>query len=73
MGVPDLGSWVLYDDPIVELEFWARELGLVFIDLLRVLQPLFRVSSKLRVCDRLIVFGGRSSCPLAPPKTLRWA
>ena len=32
MGVPDLGSWVLYDDPIVELEFWARELVTVFLD-----------------------------------------
>ena len=72
MGVPDLG--VLYDDPIVELEIWARELGLVFFDLLRILQPLLLVSSKLRVCGLLIVFGGWSSCPLAPPKQpLRWA
>ena len=56
MGVPDLG--VLHDDPIVELEFWARELGPVFFDLLRVLQPLLHVSSKLRVCDPLIVHEG---------------
>ena len=34
MGVPDLG--VLHDDPIAEPEFWARELGPVFFDFLRV-------------------------------------
>ena len=49
MGIPDLGDWVLHDDPIAELEFWARELGPVFFDLLRVLQPLLHVNSKLRV------------------------
>ena len=37
MSVPDFGSWVLYDDPIAELEFWARELGPAFFDLFRVL------------------------------------
>ena len=69
MGVPDFGNWVLHDDPIVELEFWARELGPVFFDLLCVFQPLLYVGSELCVCDSLVVlFGGRSSCPLAPPK-----
>ena len=24
MGIPDLGDWVLHDDPIAELEFWAQ-------------------------------------------------
>ena len=36
MGVPDLGDWVLHDDPIAELEFWARELEPAFFDLFRV-------------------------------------
>ena len=36
MGIPDLGGWVLHDDPIAELEFWARKLGPVFFDFLRV-------------------------------------
>ena len=36
VGVPDFSDWVLNDDPIAELEYWARELGLVFFDLFRV-------------------------------------
>ena len=34
---PDLSGWVLYDDPIAELELRARELGPAFLDFLRVL------------------------------------
>ena len=34
VGAPTFG--VLHDDPIVELEFWARELEPVFFDLFRV-------------------------------------
>ena len=49
MSIPDFGSWVLYDDPIAELEFRARELGPAFFDLFCVLKPLFHVSGKLRV------------------------
>ena len=49
MSVPDLGDWVLNDDPIAELEFWARELGPAFFDLFCVLEPLLHVSGKLRV------------------------
>ena len=49
VSVPDLSSWVLYDDPIAELELRARELGPAFLDLLCVLKPLFHVSGKLRV------------------------
>ena len=49
MSVPDFGSWVLYDDPIAELECWARELGPAFFDLFRVLKPLLHMSGKLRV------------------------
>ena len=44
MRVPDLSSWVLYDDPIAELEHRARELGPAFFDLFSVLKPLFHVS-----------------------------
>ena len=69
MSIPDFGSWVLYDDPVAELELRARELGPAFFDLFCVLKPLFHVSGKLRVRDSLILlFGGWSSCPLAPPK-----
>ena len=49
VGVPDFSDWVLNDDPIAELEFWARELGPAFFDLFCVLKPLFHVSGKLRV------------------------
>ena len=49
MSVPDLSSWMLYDDPIAELELRARELGPAFFDLFCVLKPLFHVSGKLRV------------------------
>ena len=49
MRVPDLRDWVLNDDPIAELEFWARELGPAFFDLFCVLKPLFHVGGKLRV------------------------
>ena len=49
VGVPDFCDWVLNDDPIAELEFWARELGPAFFDLFCVLKPLFHVSGKLRV------------------------
>ena len=36
MSIPDPSGWVLYDDPIAELEFRARELGPAFFDLFRV-------------------------------------
>ena len=36
VGVPDFSDWVLNDDPIAELEYWARELGPAFFDLFRV-------------------------------------
>ena len=49
MSIPDLSGWVLYDDPIAELELRARELGPAFFDLFCVLKPLFHVSGKLRV------------------------
>ena len=49
MSIPDLSGWVLYDDPIAELEFRARELGPVFLDLFSVLEPLFHVNGKLLV------------------------
>ena len=49
VSVPDLSGWVLYDDPIAELELRARELGPAFFDLFCVLKPLFHVSGKLRV------------------------
>ena len=49
MSVPDLGDWVLNDDPIAELKFRARELGPVFLDLFRIFEPLLHVNGKLRV------------------------
>ena len=75
VGIPDFGDWVLHDDSIAELEFRARELRPAFFDLFCVLEPLLHVSGKLRVCDSLILLlGGWSSCPLAPPKhPLGWA
>ena len=36
VSVPDLSGWVLYDDPIAELEFRARKLGPAFFDFLSV-------------------------------------
>ena len=49
VSVPDLCGWVLYYDPIAELEFRARELGPVFLDLFRIFKPLLHVNGKLRV------------------------
>ena len=69
VGIPEFGDRVLHDDSIVELERAARELGPIFLVLFRVFEPLLHVTGEQLVCNSLVVlFGGWSSCPLAPPK-----
>ena len=69
VGVPQFSDRVLHDDSLVELELAARELGTVFFDLLCVEEPFLHVMGELRVCDSAVVLcGGWSSRPLAPPK-----
>ena len=75
MRVPNFGNWVLSHDSVTELERPARELGTFFLDFFSIFEPFLHVTGEQLVCNSLVLlFGGWSSCPLAPPKhPLRWA
>ena len=67
--VPKFGYWVLCDNSVTELKFVARELWTIFYDFVSIVEPRLHVTCELLVCNSFVVLsGGWSLCPLAPPK-----
>ena len=49
VGVPQFSDGILYNNSLIELEWAARELGTVFLDLRSVGEPLLHVVGNRRV------------------------